>query len=332
MKTRKIGDLEVSAISLGCMGFSHAYGEATAKKDATEMLAKAVDMGYTMFDTAEVYGTPEDPYHNEKLVGEALKPYRNKVVIATKFGIKFDMTHQGSGTYPLITDASPASIRQSVEGSLRRLQVDHIDLYYQHRIDPKVLPETVAEVMADLIKEGKVLHWGVSEATEEYICRAHQVCPITAVENRLSMMARWHEMLFPTLEELGIGFVAFSPLANGLLTNCYNANSQFDGKTDYRAAMPQFQQESFEKNKSLFDLINKLAAEKEATPSQISLAWLLGKKPWIVPIPGSRKESRLQENAGAADIELTPAEVSGIDDALDQIEMSDVFGGSKIVK
>ncbi|MBR1543137.1 MAG: aldo/keto reductase [Bacteroidaceae bacterium] len=329
---RNIGNLEVSAVSLGCMGISHAYGEASSKQDVAELLAKAIEVGYTMFDTAEVYGTADNPHHNEELLGELLKPYRNQIVIATKCGITFDKSFIGKGTMPLITDGSPNAIRESIEGSLQRLQTDHIDLYYQHRVDPKVKPETVAETMAELIKEGKILHWGVSEASEEYIRRAHKVCPITAVQMRYSMMARWHEALFPILEELNIGLVAFSPLANGLLSNSYKPDSQFDAKTDYRASMPQFKKESFEKNKALFDLINQLATEKEATPSQISLAWMLCKKPWIVPIPGTRKVTRLIENAGAAAIQLSADEVKNIDKALDEMEMSDVFGGSKIVK
>lgn len=217
MEYREIGNLRVSAVGLGCMGMSHGYGVPADKKEMTRLLADAVDMGYTLFDTAEIYGTPDDPHANEELLGNALKPYRDKVVIATKFGLTFD-DPEGAGPHPIIPDASPATIRKSVEGSLRRLQTDHIDLYYQHRIDPAVEPETVAQVMADLIKEGKVLHWGISETTEDYLRRAHTVCPVTAVQNRYSMMARWHEAIFPVLDELGVGFVAFSPLANGLLT------------------------------------------------------------------------------------------------------------------
>lgn len=324
------GGLKVSAIGLGCMGLSHAYGAASSFEDAHDLLASAVDFGVTFFDTAEVYGNDIDPHHNEKLVGEILKPYRNEVVIATKFGISFDMSDGEAATHPLIPDASPGAIRKSVEGSLKRLQTDHIDLYYQHRIDPKVAPEDVASVMADLIKEGKILHWGVSEATEDYIRRAHKVCPITAIENRYSMMARWHESLFPTLEELGIGFVAFSPMANGLLTGNYDANSKFDKKTDFRASMPQFQKESFEQNRQLIALVEDIADKKHATPAMISLAWMLSKKDYIVPIPGTRKIYRLKENIGAADIHLTKQEVADIDAALDKIPMSQVFGGSKV--
>lgn len=217
-----------------------------------------------------------------------------------------------------------------MEGSLARLKTDHLDLYYQHRIDPQVEPEEVADTMAYLIKDGKVLHWGISEASEDYIRRAHKVCPITAIQNRYSMMARWHENLFPSLEELGIGFVAFSPLANGLLSACYDVKSVFNPQNDYRATMPQFKKESFERNKPLLDLINHLADEHHATPAQISLAWMLQKKPWIVPIPGTRHLCRLKENAGAVDIKINPAEINQIDMALDHMDMSEVFGGTKI--
>lgn len=331
MNYRNLGNrgLRVSAIGLGCMGMSHAYGAPADHREMTELLAKAVDMGYDFFDTAEVYGTPDNPHDNEELLGSALKPYRNRVVIATKFGLRFDL-ESGRIPYPLIPDSRPETIRKSVEGSLRRLQTDHIDLYYQHRPDPDVPVEEVAGVVQNLIKEGKVLYWGLSEASEEDICRANAVCPLTAVQDRYSMMARWHEALFPTLEELGIGLVAFSPLANGLLSDRYNAASHFEAGTDYRAGMPQFQPDSYDKNHDLLQLIRRIAAEKNATPAQISLAWMLCKKPWIVPIPGTRKLDRLQENAGATDVMLTDAEVKQIDKALDAMPMSDVFGGTKI--
>lgn len=331
MKYRNLGNrgLRVSAIGLGCMGMSHAYGAPADHREMAELLAKAVDIGYDFFDTAEVYGTPDHPHDNEELLGSALKPYRNRVVIATKFGLRFDL-ESGRIPYPLIPDSRPETIRKSVEGSLRRLQTDHIDLYYQHRPDPDVPVEEVAGVVQNLIKEGKVLYWGLSEASEEDICRANAVCPLTAVQDRYSMMARWHEALFPVLEELGIGLVAFSPLANGLLSDRYNAASHFEAGTDYRAGMPQFQPDSYDKNHDLLQLIRRIAAEKNATPAQISLAWMLCKKPWIVPIPGTRKLDRLQENAGATDVMLTNAEVKQIDKALDAMPMSDVFGGTKI--
>lgn len=331
MNYRNLGNrgLRVSAIGLGCMGMSHAYGAPADHREMAELLAKAMDMGYDFFDTAEVYGTPDNPHDNEELLGNALKACRNKVVIATKFGLRFDM-ESGQVPYPLITDSRPEGIRRSVEGSLRRLQTNYIDLYYQHRPDPQIPIEEVAGTMQDLIKEGKVLYWGLSEASEEDIRRANAVCPLTVVQDRYSMMARWHEALFPVLEELGIGLVAFSPLANGLLSDRYNAASHFDAGTDYRAGMPQFQPDSYDKNRELLQLIRRIAAEKNATPAQISLAWMLCKKPWIVPIPGTRKLDRLQENAGATDVMLTDAEVKQIDKALDAMPMSDVFGGTKI--
>lgn len=311
------------------MGMSHAYGAPADRRDMAELLSDAVDLGYTFFDTAESYGTAASPHDNEELLGEALKPFRDRIVLATKFGISFENPNT-FGTHAVITDSRPEVIRRSVEGSLRRLQTDHIDLYYQHRTDPEVEPETVASVMADLIKEGKILHWGISEASEEYLRRAHRVCPVTAVQNRYSMMARWNGSLFPVLEELGVGFVAFSPLANGLLSLYYTANDCFDAADDYRASMPQFRKESFGRNRELFALIDGLAEREHATPAQIALAWMLCKKPWIVPIPGTRKLSRLKENIGAEDIQLSAEEIKDMDSALDTMRMSDVFGGSPV--
>ena len=330
MNTRTLGaDLTVSAVGLGCMGFSHAYGAPTEKNEAIRSIRAACDLGYTLFDTAETYGTAADPHENEKLVGEALKDVRDKVQIVTKFGIRFDETSTAVNK-PLIPDSRPETIRASVEGSLRRLQTDHIDLYFQHRMDPRVEPETVARVMADLIREGKITHWGISEVTEDYLRRAHAVCPVTAVQNRYSMMARQHEALFPVLEELHIGFVAFSPMANGLLTGAYGKDSKFDPRLDYRSAMPQFTPEAAEQNRALLELLRDLAERKRATPAQISLAWMLCKKPYIVPIPGSRKVERMRENAGAAEVVLYPAEVEALDKALDTIPMSAVFGGTAV--
>lgn len=329
-RTLGLSGLRVSAVGLGCMGMSHGYGLPADRREMTALLGDAVDMGYTMFDTAEVYGTADDPHANEELLGEALHKFRNQIVLATKFGLRF-YNPEGEGPHPLIPDSRPETIRRSVEGSLRRLRTDYIDLYYQHRIDPAVEPEVVAGVMADLIREGKILHWGISEVDEDYLRRAHAVCRVTAVQNRYSMMARWHEALFPVLEELGIGFVAFSPLANGLLSTNYDKTSTFAPRSDYRAAMPQFKKESFAKNQELLDYVLRLADEHHATPSQISLAWMLCKKPWIVPIPGTRHLSRLKENAGAADIRLSPEEIARIDRTLDSMPMSDVFGGSKIL-
>ena len=225
METRTLGrDFTVSAVGLGCMGFSHAYGAPTEHDTAVDAIWQAVEMGYTLFDTAEVYGTADDPHQNERLVGEALRPYRDRVQIVTKFGIHF-AGQDNTPNRPLVPDARPEVLRASVEGSLRRLGTDHIDLYFQHRIDPKVPPEEVAGVMAELIREGKILHWGISEANADYLRRAHAVCPVTAVENRYSMMARQYEALFPLLEELGVGLVAFSPMANGLLTGRYGKDN-----------------------------------------------------------------------------------------------------------
>ena len=327
MENRVLGtDFVVSAIGLGCMGMTHASGAPADVKEMTELLAKAVDMGYTMFDTAECYtGINPDgsTAYNEELVGAALKPYRDKIVLATKCAVR----HMGDH---LEVDSSRATIRKSVEGSLRKLQTDHIDLYYQHRIDPKVEPEEVADTMKELIQEGKITHWGISEANEDYLRRADAVCHVTAIQNRLSMMYRDYEKLFPVLEELKVGFVAFSPLANGFLTACYRDTSKFEhSPADFRSTMPQFSEAGVAQNADLLALIENTAREKHATPAQISLAWMLGKRPYIVPIPGSRKESRIRENLNAANIELTREEVKKIDDALEQMTMSEVFGGHR---
>lgn len=330
MKTRILGkDLEVSAVGLGCMGMSHAYGPASDKKEMTELLSKAVDKGYTFFDTAEVYGTPENPHDNEELLGGALKQYRNRIVLASKCGIRFneDSTEVNK---PLIPDGRPETIKKSVEGSLKRLQTDHLDLYYIHRIDRNVPIEETAGAMKELIGAGKITHWGISEADEATLRKAHAVCPVTAVQNRYSMMYRDYEALFPVLEELQIGFVAFSPLANGFLSAKYNKDSKFDAGTDYRGVMPQFSPEGMDKNKEMIEYLTEMADRKNATPAQISLAWMLAKKPWIVPIPGTRKYGRLIENAQAADVELTKQEVQDLDRMLDTVPMSDVFGGSRI--
>ena len=331
MKYRTLGkDLTVSAVGLGCMGMSHAYGAPADKKEMTELLAQAVDMGYTFFDTAEVYGTAEHPHDNEELIGTALKPYRDRILLATKFGIRFDRESPQINK-PLTPDSRPETIRASVEASLKRLHTDHIDLYYQHRNDPKIPIEEVAGLMADLVREGKITHWGLSEATEEQIRRAHAICPVTAIQNRYSMMARWHEALFPVLEDLNIGYVAFSPLANGFLSAQYGKDARFDDARDYRSVMPQFSHRGIDQNRDLLELLHQTAQEKGATPAQISLAWMLCKKPYMVPIPGTRKADRLKENARACDLLLTEDEVKALDDALDSMEMSEVFGGSTIV-
>ena len=329
MDYRVLGnDLKVSAVGLGCMGLSHAYGAPLEKADAIRVIRSAYEMGYTFFDTAEVYvGTNADgsASNNEELVGEALKDVRDKVVIATKFGLK------AVGASSSLLDSRPETIRTSVEGSLRRLGTDHIDLYYQHRVDPQVPVEEVAGTIADLIKEGKITHWGISEANEDVIRKAHAVCPLTAVQNRYSMMARWHESLFPVLNELHIGFVAFSPMANGYLTGRYGKNDHFDAATDFRSNMPQFKPEAEAQNHELLTLLDQLAAQKNATSAQVSLAWMLCKNEHIVPIPGTTKVSRLQENLGAADVKLTPAEVAALDHALDTMPMSEVYGGIRYI-
>ena len=329
MKKRVLGkDLEVSAVGLGCMGFTHAYGTAMNEKEAEDAIIRAIDIGYTFFDTAECYiGNREDGSiaYNEDLVGKVLKPYRNNVVIASKFGVK----HSEEGK--LVMDSNPKTIRKSIESSLKRLQTDHIDLYYQHRIDPKIPAEEVAGIMSDLIKEGKVLHWGISEANEEYLRKAHAVCPVTCIQNRYSMMARWHENLFSTLEELNIGYVAFSPLANGFLTDVFKKGNSFE-KGDFRNIMPQYKDDAYEENEQLLKLIRNLAEEKQATPAQISLAWMINKKPYIVPIPGSRKIERIKENAEASNIQLTSKDILHIDARLEKMGMSSVFGGSPVEK
>ena len=330
METRTLGnDLQVSAVGLGCMGMSHAYGPAADKEEMSRLLAQAVEMGYTFFDTAEVYGTPENPHDNEELLGNALKPFRNRILLASKCGIRFDET-ASEVNKPLIPDGRPETIKASAEGSLRRLKTDHLDLYYIHRVDPKVPIEETAGAMKELIAEGKITHWGISEANEETLRRACRVCPVTAVQNRYSMMYRDYEALFPVLEELHVGFVAFSPLANGFLTAKYDKNSHFEAGTDYRSAMPQFSPEGMDKNEELIRRLREIAAQKNASLAQISLAWMLAKKPWIVPIPGTRKFERLSENAKAADVKLTKQEVEVLDRMLDTVPMSQVFGGSRI--
>jgi len=321
MRTLGNTDRKVVPVGLGCMGFSHAYGAPTQRQEAVRMIRAAYEMGYNFFDTAECYiGTNADgsTSYNEELVGEALADVRDKVVIATKFGVQ----HSPTG---LQMDSRPETIRRSVEGSLKKLGTDHIDLYYQHRIDPKIEPETVAEVMAELIKEGRILSWGISETTEEYLRRAHAVCPVTAVQNRYSMLAREHEKLFPVLEELQISYVAFSPLGNGFLTGQYNTASTFEKGLDFRSFMPQYTEEGFKAAQELMKLLEDKAAEKDATKGQVSLAWMLCKKPYIIPIPGSRKEARIRENLGAKDVTLTAEEIRQMDDLLDRLQMP-VYG------
>jgi len=314
MKKRKLGNsgLEVSAIGFGCMGMSQSYPPFPEKGEAISLLRSAVELGVTFFDTAEVYG----PYTNEELVGEALEPYRDKVVIATKFGY-----HIQNGKSAGL-DSCPETIRKAVEGSLKRLRTDHIDLLYQHRVDPNVPIEEVAETVGQLMKEGKVLYWGLSEAGAQTVRRANAVLPLAAVQSEYSMWYRKpEEGLFPALEELGVGFVAFSPLGKGFLTGRFNKDTRFDS-TDFRSSIPRFKPENLEANQALLELIKDIAAKKNATPAQIALAWVLAQKPWIVPIPGTKKLERLKENLGAQDIELSAQELAEINEALSKINIA----------
>jgi aryl-alcohol dehydrogenase-like predicted oxidoreductase len=323
MQKRNLGkSMKVSSVGLGCMGITHASGTPLTKAEGMKVLESALEIGYNFFDTAECYtGTNPDGTvaYNEEVVGAVLKPVRNKVILASKCGVTHGKDH-------LIMDSRPQSIRKALEGSLKRLGTDYIDLYYQHRIDPKVEPEEVAGTMSDLMKEGKIRAWGISETDEAYLRRAHSVCPVTAIQNRYSMMARWYENLFPVVEELGITYVAFSPLANGFLSGQYNEKSSFEKGTDFRSNMPQYTPEGFEKSRELLQMLRDMAAEKNATPGQISLAWMLCKKPFIVPIPGSRKPERLKENFEAANICLSQDEIAVIDEKLNTMELL-VFGG-----
>lgn len=322
MKQRMLGDLSVSAVGFGCMGLSHAYGAALEKTQAIGCIREAVEAGYTFFDTAEVYvgRYPDGSLAvNEELVGEALEPFRDKVVIATKGGNYWDENHQ------IIPDGSPVSLRKSLEGSLKRLGVETIDLYYQHREDPAVEPEVVADTMQSFIKEGKIKHWGISNASAEYIRRADAVCKVTVVQERYSMMARWNESLFSLLEELGIGLVAYSPLANGFLSGLYGGGETFDKELDFRSRMPQYTEEGALKARRLTEALGQIAVEHNAAPAQVSLAWMLCKKPWIVPIPGSTKPERIRENAAAAGIMLNRQELEQMDSLLDGMDF-DVFG------
>jgi aryl-alcohol dehydrogenase-like predicted oxidoreductase len=313
MQKRTLGksNLEVSALGLGCMGMSIAYGLPPDKQDMIALIRKAVERGVTFFDTAEIYG----PYTNEELVGEALAPFRGQVAIATKFGIKIDPSGQQ------VQDSRPEGIRESLEGSLKRLRVDAIDLYYQHRVDPDVPIEDVAGAVKDLIREGKVRHFGLSEPGVKTIRRAHAVQPVTAVQSEYSLWwRRPEEELLPTLEELGIGLVPFCPLGKGFLTGKIDEKTEFV-KSDFRNIVPRFTPESRKANQALVDLLRTIAERKKATPAQIALAWLLAQKPWIVPIPGTTKLSRLEENIGAVAVELTSGDLREIDGAASKIEI-----------
>jgi aryl-alcohol dehydrogenase-like predicted oxidoreductase len=314
MQKRRLGksDLEVSAIGLGCMGMSFGYGPAGDRREMISLIRSAVERGVTFFDTAEIYG----PLTNEELVGEALEPFRGQVVIATKFGFRPatpDETHWSA------LDSRPEHVKQAVEGSLKRLRVETIDLYYQHRVDPEVPIEDVAGAVKDLIEQGKVKHFGLSEAGVQTIRRAHAVQPLTALQSEYSLWWRKpEEEVLPTLEELGIGFVPFSPLGKGFLTGNIDENTTFDN-SDFRNIVPRFTPEARKANQALVDLMRAIAEKKSATPAQIALAWLLAQKPWIVPIPGTTKLHRLEENLGASEIELTPDDLREIETAASKI-------------
>ena len=312
MKNRTLGTngLQVSAMGLGCMGMSFGYGPAQDKKEMIALIHAAVDKGITFFDTAECYG----PFTNEELLGEALAPYRNKVVIATKFGFKDGDSSKG-------LDSSPARIKAVAEASLKRLNVEAIDLFYQHRVDPNVPMEDVAGAVKELIQEGKVKHFGLSEAGVQSIRSAHAVQPVTAVQSEYSLWWREPEKeMLPLLEELGIGFVPFSPLGRGFLTGKINENTEFD-KNDFRNKLPRFSAEARKANQAVVELLNKIAKDKNATPAQIALAWLLAQKPWIVPIPGTTKLHRLEENIGATEVILTTDDLQQIEQAAQQIQI-----------
>lgn len=314
MQKRKLGNssLEVSALGLGCMGMSFSYGPAADKTEMISLLHKAVDRGITFFDTAEVYG----PFTNENLLGEALSSLRDEVVIATKFGFELD---PNGGPKWIGLNSRSEHIKEVAEASLKRLKIEAIDLFYQHRVDPKVPIEDVAGAVKDLIQEGKVKHFGMSEAGADTIRRAHAVQPVTAVQSEYSLWWREPEVeVLPTLEELGIGFVPYSPLGRGFLTGKMNENTTFD-PSEFRSTLPRFTPDALKANQALVELINKFAAQKNATPAQIALAWLLAKKPWIVPIPGTRKLERLEENIGATNIELTANDITAIESALADI-------------
>src|SRR6516165_1135205 len=315
MQKRTLGKtgLEVSALGFGCMGISQSYGRPSSREDGVAIIRAAVDAGVTFFDTAEVYG----PYTNEDLVGEALAPVRDQVVIATKFGFKIDpSTGKQAGL-----DSRPEHIKEVVKGSLKRLKTDVIDLYYQHRVDPNVPIEEVAGAVKELIQQGKVKHFGLSEAGVQTIRRAHKVQPVTALQSEYSLWWREPEKdVSPTLEELGIGFVPFSPLGKGFLTGAINKDTQFD-KNDFRNVVPRFSRENRDANQAVVDLIGQFAKQKNATPSQIALAWILAQKPWMVPIPGTTKLHRLEENLGALNVELTADDLRQLDEATSKINI-----------
>lgn len=319
MKKRILGNigLSVSSIGLGCMGMTQSYPPYPEKSESITLIRQAVELGVTFFDTAEVYG----PFTNEELLGEALEPYREQVVIATKFGFDMVNNKNDDSGRPVNLSSRPETIRKAIEGSLKRLRTDYIDLYYQHRVDPNVPIEEVAGTIKELIDEGKVLHWGLSEAAASTVRRAHAICPVTAVQSEYSMWYRKpEEKLIPTLEELGIGYVPFSPLGKAVLTGRFNKETKFD-KTDFRSQIPRFNPENLSSNIALADYVTEIAANKDTTSARVALAWLLAQKPWIVPIPGTKKLERLKENIGAVDVTFTAEELKDIRKKLESIKI-----------
>ncbi|SEQ59027.1 aldo/keto reductase [Basfia succiniciproducens] len=320
MKMRKLGSqgLLVSEMGLGCMGMDHGYGKPVDRQAMTTLIHKAIELGCNLFDTAPIYG-----FENEELLGNALKAHRENVVIATKFGV-LDMELVDGQPVPVL-DSSPASIREQLDGSLKRLQTDYIDLFYQHRVDPKVEPEVVAQTMKALIAEGKIKYWGISNAPADYIRRAHAVCPVSAIEDQYSMMWRKPEQdLFPMCDELGIGFMAYSPLGNGFLSGKVAQNTEYQ-EGDFRGQMGRFKPEVMAQNQALLDLIAQIAASKNATSAQVVLAWELAQKPYIVPIPGTTKLHRLEENFKGAEIELSAEELADLNTALSKLDINETF-------
>ena len=318
MEQRNLRDLKVSAIGLGCMGFSQSYPPFPEKSEAIRVIHRAVELGINFFDTSEAYG----PYKNEELVGEALRPYRDKVVIATKFGWNIPEDASSYSDKPFGLDSSPSAIRKAVEGSLKRLHTDHIDLYYQHRVDPEIPIEEVAGTVSELISAGKVLCFGLSEAGADIIRRANSVCPVTAVQSEYSMFFREPEKkIMPVLDELGIGFVPFSPLGKGILTGAMTKNTELP-ENDFRRAIPRFQGDNYQKNLELAEYVNALAKSKGATPSQVAIAWVMSKGEHIVPIPGTKKISRIEENLGSLNVSFTSEEMAEISARLDSITVT----------
>ena len=320
MRNRILGksNLQVSEIGLGCMGFSQSYPPYIPKEDAISVIRKAVELGVTLFDTADVYGCGK----NEELLGEALKPYRKDIVIATKFGFSLESDLKDELGRPIAICGKPDYIRRAVERSLKRLGTDYIDIYYQHRVDPNTPIEETAYEISRLIKEGKILNWGLSEAGAETVRKANEVCPVAAVQSEYSMWYREPEKeLFPVLEELGIGFVPFSPLGKAVLTGRINKDTKF-ASDDFRSQIPRFNPENLDKNIALAEYVEKLAAEKGATPAQVALGWILAQKPWIVPIPGTKKISRIEENIGGAEVTFTKDELESIRKNLDSIHIT----------